>query len=212
MPWYGVVLSRRPEKGLGPREYCVHLSERGWWELPKGARDYVRRQTTGCPDSSPSFANQHKRWTLEQHEVNLQMVSECLKLLPHLMRTFSYVFGSERGQVVPMSLHRTADSKVIVQIITFHRLLIHLAIKIWYVQIARGEELIVLEVPHKKRRIGQSVVWDCRSSRKALVVAVKKEEEDEKKKQWLSYSYIGAVFLEILRMAMGLSHAVYHYM
>ena len=50
-----------------------------------------------------------ERWSLDAYRCFMLDARASLAMLPHLLRTVSYVFGDTHGQVVPMMLHRTAE-------------------------------------------------------------------------------------------------------
>ena len=65
----------------------------------------------GGPDDALVHKGSLNCWSLDACEGIVRDSLLCLRLLPHLFGTASYVFGKSVAQVVPMILHRTATAK-----------------------------------------------------------------------------------------------------
>ena len=67
-------------------------------------------------------------WNLSEYGKLINAQFACLKLLPHLLETVSYSFGSQSAQVVALVFHRTASesAELMDNIISLGRLMNYL--------------------------------------------------------------------------------------
>ena len=126
-------------------------------------------------------------WTPTEYASIVREHLCCRQLLPHLLGTASYVFSHDQAQVVPMILHRTADSSpgVTDMMIALQRQIVYYVILMIERSQSSEETLAVKHVPHKVRRIGGHTAKDCWSDRQAQVLY------RGGKSEVLGYSYLG---------------------
>jgi hypothetical protein len=134
-----------------------------------------------------------QHWSMSDYLPIVQANLRCLRMVPHLLRTVSYVFSEHGAQVVPMILHRTASESVDIHedIVNFQRLLLYVLGNVYSKALADDKEIGILHVPHKRRVVQEHVIYDCYSLREAQVLVIEDDDRQQQDRQWLSYSYLG---------------------
>lgn len=140
------------------------------------------------PDAPSSSAI--RTWTLSSYAQVLQQHRSCLKLLPHLLETVSYVFGANSAQVVALVLHRQVETspEVLEDIVWLGRLVNFVVALVYKDDLCPEQNIFVKLVPHKRKLVGSTVVHDCYSLREAQLITAVSGNGEEKR---LSYTYIG---------------------
>lgn len=144
-----------------------------------------------CADDDGPMCNR-ERWDIDEYKSLRVSYAQCTSLLPHVLRTVSYVFGKSHGQVVPMILHRTAehDEDVKTHMVELQRVVLVCCATLYRDDIVDDEHVRFVSIPHKVRQLAGHTVHDCWSDREAHVLCAM-SAPSSMKMTWLSYAYLG---------------------
>jgi hypothetical protein len=129
-------------------------------------------------------------WSMAAYTVVMQQHRDSLKLLPHLLKTVSYTFGAEHGQVVALVFHGSAyRSKKLMEDIVWLGRLVNFVVALLCGDTFFPEERLAFNIlAHKRKQLASIEVQDCHSLREGqLLTAVTKKGVETR----VSYTYLG---------------------
>jgi hypothetical protein len=166
------------------------LVEESVAENARAASDLINENGSASKDLITQYRKYMRNRMDESAYANaVKDTLSCLRLLPYLLRTVSFVFNADNAQVVPMVLHRNPDIDAVTDMVHLQRLM-------WFVTVSTykdafgGEGAIYFLIkPHKMHGVQKHDVKDCRTPREALVVC--SADDSASKINSLSYSFLG---------------------